>query len=198
MKIGVLGAGSVGARLAALLRAAGHEAVVGSRKGPVSLIEAATDGEMVVIALPYTACAQALPPLAGALAQKIVIDATNPLQDDWSPLLLGQETSAAEEIQRRLPASRLVKAFNTIFADVMTPERIQRPGGAVTAFIASDQAEALGAVGSLAAAMGFAPVTINKLSAARQLEAMATLNIELAVGQGGGTNAAFLYDRAAP
>jgi len=195
MKIGILGAGNVGSKLADLMRKAGHDVVIGSRSGQHSLKDAAEHGEIAVIAIHFHATGSALPDLAPLLSGKVVIDATNPLNDDWSPLLLGQENSASEEIARLLPDARVAKAFNTIFADVMAPDRQEREGGRVTCFVASDHADAVLAVAGLAEDMGFAPVTISKLSAARQLEAIAHLNIELALGQGGGTNAAFLYHR---
>jgi predicted dinucleotide-binding enzyme len=108
--------------------------------------------------------------------------------------LLGQETSAGEEIAKLLPESFVVKAFNTIFADVMNASDIKDHH--ITAFVASSYEDAMKDVATLASDCGFKVVTINKLSAARYLEAMAHLNIELAVGQGGGTKASFTYNRA--
>ena len=195
MKIGVIGGGNVGTALSTLLRAAGHDVLVGSRSGAHSAADAAAHGEVVILALHYTAVAEALPPLVDALVGKTVVDATNPLNDDWSPLLLGQETSGGEEIARLLPGAKVVKAFNTIFADVMQAAKIDRDGQKITAFVASDDTAGLDSVSALAAEMGFAPVSINKLSAARYLENLAHLNIELAIGQGGGTDAAYLYHR---
>jgi predicted dinucleotide-binding enzyme len=63
-------------------------------------------------------------PLVEALVCKIVIDATNPVAKDWSPILIGEEDSGAEQVARMLPESLVVKAFNTIFADVLTPTRL--------------------------------------------------------------------------
>jgi len=202
MRVGIIGGGSVGGRLAVLMQAAGHDVMVGVRdpgRGAAgrayaagSLAEAASHGEVVIIAVPYTAADAALAPLAGALAGKIVVDATNPLNEDWSPLPV--ETSAAEAVAALLPGSRVVKAFNTIFADAMTPERLDRSGQRITAFIAGDDGGANGVVAELARSAGFAPVVAGPLRNARHLEAMAHLNIAIALS-GGGTNAAFLYDQ---
>ena len=197
MKIGVLGNGNVGGSLATLAKTGGHDVRVGSRSGDVSLADAAMHGDIVILAVHYQVASDVLTPLADVLAGKILVDATNPLNDDWSPLLLGQETSAAEEIAKLMPGVRVVKAFNTIFADVMGAAHQDREGHKINSFVAGDDPDAVATVAELAGSMGFAPVSVTKLSAARYLEAMAHLNIELAVGQGGGTDAAFLYHRGA-
>jgi predicted dinucleotide-binding enzyme len=206
MKIAFLGGGNFGGNLAELLVAAGHDVVVGLREPKrvradasyrvTSLEEAAAHGEVVVIAILYQACADALPALASLLGGKIVVDATNALQEDWSPLPLGAASSAAEALGSLLPGARLVKAFNTIFADIMTRDRVNRGGHPVTAFIAGDDAGANAVVAEMAASAGFAPVTTGSLRNARYLEAMAHLNIQIAVVHGGGTNAGFVYHQA--
>ncbi len=194
MKIGFLGAGNVAKALSGLLQEAGHQTFLGAQtNGDGSLQEAAQFGEIVAIAMPYDACANELPLLKEKLKGKIVIDVTNPLQSDWSPLLLGQENSAAEMIANLLPESNIVKAFNTIFADVMKKNSINRSDQAITGFVASDNLEAIETVVALVKDSGFTPVVTGPLKTARYLEAMAHLNIAIAVGQKGGTNAAFLY-----
>jgi predicted dinucleotide-binding enzyme len=65
----------------------------------------------------------------------------------------------------------------------------------VTAFIAGDDASACEAVAHVASSSGFAPTVTGRLRNARYLEAIAHLNIAIAVGQGGGTDAAFLFDQ---
>jgi 8-hydroxy-5-deazaflavin:NADPH oxidoreductase len=202
MIIGVIGSGSVGTALRNLFERAGHDVFLGSRQPSVddrsvSVLEAAQRGQMVVMAVPYSAARQILRDIAATLVGKIVIDPMNPLNADWSPLLLGQENSAGEETQRLLPGARVVKAFNTVFADVMSAERLQRAGQRASTFIASDDGEAADAVAVVAQSAGFAPIRVGGLSASRYLEAMAHLNIGIAIGQGGGTNAAFVYHRAA-
>jgi 8-hydroxy-5-deazaflavin:NADPH oxidoreductase len=191
MRIGIIGAGQVGSKLEALFSAAEHDVVAASR---AAAHKAAAHGEIVVLALPFAAAGDALPPLADALAGKVVVDATNPVAADWSPLLLGQENSAGEEIARMLPRSQVVKAFNSVFADVMTPERLAGRGQRATCFIAGDDPEACKIVADLAGTVGFSPVKAGPLKLARYLEAMAHLNIAIALA-GGGTGAAFVYDQ---
>ncbi len=199
MKIAILGFGNVGKQFANLFSKAGHKIVIGMRSAPnqelpystATLKEAADVADVVAIAIPFTACADVLPELSKVTKGKIVIDSTNPLNADWSPKLLGQENSASEEISRLLPEAYVIKAFNTIFADVM--DEPVRGGQAITAFIAGDNDEAKQKVIVLASDIGYAPVDTGSLYTARYLESMAHLNIQIAVGQGGGTNAAFIY-----
>lgn len=191
MRIGIIGAGQLGSKLEALFTAAGHEVRAGGR---TAARDAAAHGEIVVLAIPFDACADALPPLADALAGKVVVDATNPINPDWSPMELGDK-AAAEHVQALVPDAKVVKAFNMVFADVMTREGLDRGGVPATVFVAGDDEGARGAVASLASGIGFAPVEVGGLSHARFMEGMAHLNIQLALGMGGGTNAAFVYSR---
>lgn len=196
MNIGIIGTGAVGQALARLMRTAGHKVLLGSRRpdhGEVSHEQACWDSDIVVLAVPYTAAQDTLAALADVIGDRIVIDATNPLNDDWSPLLLGQTRSAGETVQGWLPMARVVKAFNTIFADIMSAQGLDRDGAAATAFIAGDDAEAVETVKTLAGGLGLHPVVTGPLLISRHLEAMAHLNIAIAAGQNGGTNAAFLY-----
>ena len=189
MRIGIIGAGPVGSRLKELFTTAGHDVAAAGRAGAR---EAAAHGEVVVLAIPFAACAEALPPLADALAGKVVVDVANPVAADWAPLPLGERSSAAEEIARLLPRSRVVKGFNTIFADVMAPALLERDGQPITCFVAGDDEEGRATVMGLARDAGLAPQEAGPLRAARHLEAMAHLNIAIAFA-GGGTDAAFLH-----
>lgn len=199
MKIAVLGFGNVGKQFANLFSEAGHEMIIGLRSIPnqelpylsTTFKEAAKAADILAIAIPFNACTDVLPELADATKGKIVIDSTNPLNADWSPKLLGQENSASEEIERLLPEAHVIKAFNTIFADVMSEPL--KDGQAITAFIAGDNKEAKEKIVSLAKDIGYAPIDTGPLYTARYLESMAHLNIQIAVGQGGGTKAAFVY-----
>lgn len=203
-RIGLIGGGQVAQRLGGLFAAAGYDVLAGVQRptGPIGagvraapIAEAAAHGELVVLAVPFSAVHEVLPPLRAVLAGKIVVDVTNPLAADWSPLDLGPATSAGEQIARLVPDAHVVKSFNTVFADVMTPARLERAGRRVTAFIAGDDGHACEAVARVAQASGFAPVVTGPLRNARYLEALAHLNIAIAVGQGGGTDAAFLFDQ---
>jgi len=85
-RLGIFGAGNLGGRLTTLASAAGYDVFVGKRDNAVSV---ADHSQIFIIAIPFLACASALPALAAALKGKIVVDATNPLNSDWSPVLFG-------------------------------------------------------------------------------------------------------------
>ncbi|GLX86973.1 NADPH-dependent F420 reductase [Thalassotalea loyana] len=199
--IAILGFGNVGQNLAKLFNDAGYRVIVCSKSGDagkgeylsMNYLEGINAADAVALAVPYQVLTELLAPLAKHLAGKTVIDCTNPLNDDWSPLLLGQETSAAEQIGKLLPDAKVIKAFNTIFADVMPKKHHDREGKKITAFVAGDDLSAKNNILALAKNIGFAPLDVGPLSAARYLEAMAHLNIQIAVGQQGGTQAAFIY-----
>lgn len=210
-KVAVLGTGAVGSRLGALFAAAGHEVVYGARDpksvaaplgGSPQVVDYATavrNATIVVLAVPYAGASGSV--AADVLAQagpfqgKILVDATNPLAADWSPLRL-VDTSAAEQLAKAAPEANIVKAFNTVFADVMTAEGLVFDGGQrPSVFVCGDDAGARARVGALAASAGFEPVDAGPLANSRYVEAMAHLNIQLAVALGGGTQAVFRYVR---
>ena len=198
MKIAIIGTGSVATRLQTLFSEAGHDVVLGSRS-PVSPQvthqEACVERDVIVLAIPFVAVEDVLVELKDAIGSAVVVDATNPVNDDWSPYLMGAEDSAGETIQRALPEARVVKGFNTIFADVMTTEGVERQGRPAGAFLAGDDPTAVQLVAELANSIGLQAVPTGPLKNSRYLEAMAHLNIAIAVGEGGGTGAAFIYDR---
>ncbi|HEX8890920.1 MAG TPA: NADPH-dependent F420 reductase [Pyrinomonadaceae bacterium] len=179
MKIGIIGAGNIGATVAGLFTRAGHEVAISNSRGPESLKDlvaelgehahaatvedAARFGDVVLLAIPWRT-PEGLP-RAETLKDKIVIDAMNPYTADGQPFNLGDETTSSEETLKRLPGARLVKAFNTIYfkhlqeqgrTDVPTDERR-------AIFLAGDDEEAKQVVGRLIEEIGFAPVDTGSL-----------------------------------
>jgi predicted dinucleotide-binding enzyme len=197
MKIAVIGKGNMGATLGALATKAGHEVTYGSTSPDAPVSRALDGAALVILAVPY-ASALALgedAAVRAALSGKVVVDVTNPLAADYMSLTIGHTTSAAEEIARRLPGARVVKAFNTIFADVLR----QRAAGVttpVTVLVAGDDDEAKRAVAGLAEAFGFAATDAGPLANARYLEPMTELLVQLAYGKGQGTRIGFALVRA--
>jgi predicted dinucleotide-binding enzyme len=186
-KIGIIGNGNVGSALARGLRSTGNEvrAVSDDKR---DLAQVAAWGDVVLLAVPFSAIDDVVREAGPALAGKIVIDATNALDRSMN-LAVGFTTSGAEELQKKLPRSRVVKAFNTVFAQHMDFGRLR--DHLLTAFVASDDAAAKKAVMGLAQGIGFDPVDAGSLKNARLLEPLASLNIQLGYVLGMGTQIGF-------
>ncbi|HEX6273243.1 MAG TPA: NAD(P)-binding domain-containing protein [Polyangiaceae bacterium] len=186
-KIGIIGNGNVGGALARGLERAGHEVrAVGNEKAAVR--EAAAWGDVVVLAVPFGAIDDVVSNAGEALAGKTVVDTTNALDASMN-LAVGFTTSGAEELQRKLPGARVVKAFNTVFAQHMDSGRLG--DDALTAFVAADDAGAKKTVMELARSVGFDAVDAGPLKSARALEPLAFLNIQLGYAWGLGTQIGF-------
>ena len=178
MKIGVIGAGNIGATAARLFVRAGHEVGISNSRGPDSLRglvaelgaharamtvnDAARFGDLVLLAVPWRS-PEALPS-PDLVAGKIVIDAMNPYRPDFTIQDLG-DTTSSEETAKRLPGARLVKAFNTIyFQHLASRGRTDIPVDQRHAiFVAGDDPEAKRAVMRLIEEIGFAPVDTGSL-----------------------------------
>jgi hypothetical protein len=169
VKIGVIGGGRVGRALAATWRAAGHDVEVSTRE---TVAETAADAEVVVLALPASAVAEALAQV-GPLDGAILLDATNNLSGGPAGL----------EIAALAPAARYVKAFNTVFSTFMhdTP-----PDPAAALVFCGDDPGAKSAVAGLIADAGFEPVDAGGAEATPHIEALAWLVIGIAYRQGRG------------
>jgi hypothetical protein len=133
----------------------------------------------------------------GDLKGKVVIDITNPLTADYMGLTLGHSTSAAEEIAKAAPGAEVVKAFNTVFAQVLAEGADFGRGQKVSVFVASDSARAKEAATALARSIGFEVVDAGGLKNARYLEPLAGLNVYLGYGAGLGTAMAPAWIRKA-
>jgi predicted dinucleotide-binding enzyme len=186
-KIGIIGDGNVGSALERGLKRAGHDVrAVGNDDSAIS--ETMNWADLVVLAVPFGALDSIADVADGALTGKTVVDVTNAL-DDTMNLALGFTTSGAEEVQKKLPKARVVKAFNTVFARHMDSGKLgDQP---LTAFIASDHAEAKNQVLKLARGIGFDAVDAGPLENARLLEPLAFLNIQLGYALGMGTAIGF-------
>ena len=135
-------------------------------------------GEVVVLAVWYAAVADIVGKLGQRLADKIVVDITNPLNATYDGLVTAPGTSAAEENARLLPAgTKLVKAFNTTFAPTLVAGQVG--GFPLDVFIAGDDQAAKSVVAQLVRDGGLNAIDIGPLRRSRELEAMAFLGITL-------------------
>jgi 8-hydroxy-5-deazaflavin:NADPH oxidoreductase len=169
--IGLIGAGNIGSQVARLAVAHGHQVVISNSRGPETLtalieelgpkaragtvLDAAKSGELVLVAIPLRAYRSVPPePLAG----KIVLDANNyyPQRDGHIPELDNESTTTSELLQAHLPTSKVVKAFNHIYAHQLTTDGL--PAGSTNRralVIAGDDTEAKHRVTRLLDEFGF-------------------------------------------
>lgn len=186
-KIGIVGVGNVGGALKRAFERAGHEVwAVGA--DPKAVRDAGAWAELVLLAVPFPAIDAAVEELGDTLDGKPLVDATNPLTPEMR-LAVGCTSSGAEELQKKAPRAKVVKAFNTVFAAHMETGRIG--GEQLTAFVAGDDPAARQRVLELAREVGFDAVDAGPLENARWLETLGYLNIQLGYVVGMGTSIGF-------
>jgi NADPH-dependent F420 reductase len=204
MKVTIIGTGNVGKALGSSLARAGHDITyvaqdeaktrrvadeIGGRATSDASL-AAADADVTVIAVPYAAAEDVARSIAGSVRGRVVIDATNPLRPDYSGLATAGGPSGAERIAALLEGARVVKAFNTLFAgNQADPAAL---GIRIDALFATDDDAAAADVAELAESIGLRPVRVGPLAAARELEAMAWLNIRLQMLNGGSWQTAYV------
>jgi predicted dinucleotide-binding enzyme len=177
--IGLIGAGHIGSQIGRLAVAHGYNVVISNSRGPETLsalvaelgprarattpVDAARAGDIVVVTVPlknYKSVPVA--PLAG----KVVIDTNNyyPQRDGHIPDLDNESTTTAELLQAHLPSSKVVKAFNHIYAAQLTTDG--QPAGSKNRralAIAGDDAGAKATVTHLLDTFGFDTVDAGPL-----------------------------------
>ena len=191
-RVGVLGTGVVGRRLAAGFRGRGHEVTIGSRDPEKSELrewlsaegagiqsgtfaEAAAGCELLVLAVLGDAAEQVIADAGReSFAGKVVIDAMNPL--DFSggfppKLSISGEDSLGERVQRALPDAKIVKAFNIIGNSYFVDPSFS--DGQPTMLIAGNDADAKRTVTDLLADFGWSDIIdIGGIEGSRELEAI--------------------------
>lgn len=206
MKIGILGSGTVGQALGTKLAHVGHEVKMGSREAanpravawaahaPLAtygtFADAAAHGAIVINATNGLGTMDALA-AAGAeqLAGKVLVDASNPIDfSNGEPLPIlrpGNGDSLAEQIQRAYPRTSVVKALNTVNAEIMVnPGAL--PGDHVL-FVAGDDTRAKDLTVGLLGELGWPAdrvIDVGGIVAARGLEAYVLLWVSLMQAQG--------------
>lgn len=185
MKIGLIGSGQQGGALGLLWAKAGHEVLFSSRHpenlkdlvgraGPKARAgtpqEAATFGDVILIAVPYGATPQVGRDYAPLMKGKIVIDCGNPREDRDGPMAndaIAKGTGVASA--EYLPGVRLVRAFNAI-SFTMLQKEAHRAGERVGIPVAGDDRAAVETVAGLVVAAGFDPVVVGNLARAKEFD----------------------------
>jgi predicted dinucleotide-binding enzyme len=139
-------------------------------------------GDVIVLAVPYGSVADVITQRGDQLAGKIVVDITNPVDfATFDGLTVPADSSAAAEIAARLPHSTVLKAFNTNFGATLGSGSVG--GETTTVLIAGDDADAKALLTGIVAAAGLKAIDAGGLKRARELEALAFLQITLAAGE---------------
>jgi predicted dinucleotide-binding enzyme len=193
MKVAIIGKGNVGTALAAGLKRAGHEIRFGHRDQAEPVLSAAKWGDVIVLAVLFSAVRKVAKEIESAADGKPLVDVTNAL-GPADELALGFSTSAAEELQGLLPRARVAKAFNAVFAGNQSTGTIGKER--LSAFVAADASKAKQVTMQLAHDIGFDPVDYGSLRSARYVEPMAKLIIELGYDLKMGTRIGFKLVKA--
>ena len=205
MRIGVVNAGNIGRTLARAWLDAGHELFLAKdgrqdkldafvaahpqvQRG--TLAEAAHFGEVVLFSV-YWPRLDAVLEAVGPLSGKVVIETMNPLQvsadfEHSHDKAFMAQSSTTEELQRRLPDARVVKAFNTMPSDLLDKRRWAGAPATPPVFLAGADAAAKKTVAQLAEDAGFPAIDAGPLIAARSIEQLGVLMHYVGENQFGG------------
>jgi predicted dinucleotide-binding enzyme len=177
MSFGTIGAGTIAQALARHLVAAGHHVTLSNSRGPATLGEVvaelgplasagtvaqAAQADMVFLTVMWPdipAALAGLPPWDG----RILVDCTNQFART-NPIEvadLGDQTGS-EVVAALAPGARVIKAFNTLFAEYIAPDP-RHPAGRQVVFYAGDDVAAKAAFGELVDSLGFAPIDVGTL-----------------------------------
>jgi len=188
MIISIIGTGSMGMGLAQQLGKAGYKVILGSRdpikasskahsiNGEIkggTIEEAITSGTIIIPALKYPLILDVLKDFRESLAKKIVLDISNPVGVE-----IDKNTSTAEEIAKVIPTSVIVKGFNTVFSSILkTTPRFGDQNANL--FVCGDDKDSKSIIMEIGRVLGYDPIDIGPLKAARYLEALTLFQIYL-------------------
>lgn len=194
MQVGILGSGGVGQALGLGFAKLGHEVKIGTREPESEKLrpwlakagkkastgtfqDTARFADLAVLATLWSGTESAIR-LAdpGNLARKVVMDVTNPLRFEANHpprLALGYSDSGGEQVQRWLPHSKVVKAFNTVGSAHMVDPAF--PGGPPDMFVCGNDASAKQVVAGICKSFGWGVVDAGGMEGARLLEPMCML-----------------------
>jgi predicted dinucleotide-binding enzyme len=190
LTIGTIGAGHVAQTIAGFALAGGHHVILSNSRGPESLSELvsqlgenasagtvaeAAGADIVILAVGWDQAPAAVQGQAD-WDGRIVVDVTNQWHHDDpdDAVDLGDQTGS-EHIATLMPGSRVVKAFNTVFSEVLA-KSVGREDGRLVIFLAGDDADARSTVSGFIDSLGLAPVDLGELRQGRLMQAGGPLN----------------------
>lgn len=189
--ITIIGAGNMGSAITRIALAGGHSVQLLTREvsQEVTATAVATGrigdpvtGDIVVLALPYSAVAEVLSRYGSSLDGRILVDVTNPVDmSTFDTLVVPVGGSAAAEIAQLAPAARVLKAFNTNFASTLATGTVGAEKTAV--LIAGDDPDAKAQLAAVLDSAGVKAVDAGSLKRAHELEALGFLQLTLAASE---------------
>jgi predicted dinucleotide-binding enzyme len=211
MRIGILGSGLMGGKLGTLFARAGHEVVFSYARGDDKLrrlarsakgsaragtpFEAAQNADALLVAVHWSRIDDVLAQ-AGDLAGKVVLTCSLPMNADDTALVIGQTSSGAEELAKKIPAARVVAAFNTVPSEVLFDVYAGRRKAARPGLVyCGDDRRGKTTAARLIRDVGFEPLDAGPLRIARYSEPFGLLVAQLAYGGKGGPRLAYTFQR---
>jgi len=190
--IGIIGSGGMAAAIGGLAAKGGHTVEVTSRDAAkaralaeqfgagatTGTFGAVPAGDIVILAVPYSAALDVVKQYGEALAGKLLVDITNPVASDYTSFVTPEDSFGAQEIAKAAPANAdIVKAFNTQFSHVLAAGPVE--GHPLDVFLAGDDAHAKARVSAFVESLGLRPMDTGPLLMARTLEHVCLLSLGL-------------------
>jgi 8-hydroxy-5-deazaflavin:NADPH oxidoreductase len=190
--VSIIGSGGMAAAIGGLAAKAGHTVEVMSRDAAKAraLAEqvgggattgkfgATPAGDLVILAVPYAVVLDVVKQYGAALASKLLVDITNPINSDFTKFVTPAGSFGALEITKVAPAdAQIVKAFNTQFSHVLAAGPVE--GRPLDVFIAADDLQAKARVSAFIESLGLRPMDSGPLPMAWTLEHVALLSLGL-------------------
>ena len=174
-RFSIIGTGSMANAIGGLLAEGGSDVAYVTRDE----VGTAALGDVVVLAVPYGAVDGILTAYGDRLDGKVVVDLTNPVDfETFDGLVVPAGSSAAAQIQARVPGAHVLKAFNTTFAGTLVSKQVG--GIRTTVLVAGDDAAAKATLVAAVEAGGVAALDAGSLARAHELESIGFLQIALA------------------
>ncbi|QAY86938.1 NADPH-dependent F420 reductase [Pseudomonas arsenicoxydans] len=190
--ISIIGSGGMAAAIGGLAAKAGLTVEVMSRDvakaralskqigagATTGTFGAAPAGDIVILAVPYSAVLDVVKQYGEELAGKLLVDITNPVAPDFTSFVTPENSFGAQEIAKAAPAdAEVIKAFNTHFSHVLAAGPVE--GHSLDVFIAGDDAQAKARISALIESLGLRPMDTGPLLMARTLEHACLLSLGL-------------------
>jgi len=174
--LSIIGNGNMAKAIGGVAAAGGNTVEYLGRSG------GAVNGDIVVLAIPFGEVDEALETYGPALAGKVVVDITNPVDfATFDGLAVPADSSAAAVIAEKVPAAKVLKAFNTTFAATLASGKVGAEK--TTVLIAGDDDAAKSTLSAVVTAAGLNAIDAGSLKRARELEALGFQQISLAASE---------------